>query len=81
MSGSMHVRQREWVRRMCSTLWTMRRFPWWGSISGESGEDRTGSDEGPEVVLWHQNSSPESFTFTRDGGPTGQVAGENQCEV
>ena len=60
----------------------MRRFPWYRSMSGESGEDRTGSDEGPEVVLWHQNSSPESFTFNGDGGPTGQVAGENaRCDI
>ena len=47
-----------------------------------SGEDRTGSDEGPEVVLWCRNSSPESLTSSRDGRPTGQVAGKDaMCAI
>ena len=51
-------------------------------VQSGSGEDRTGSDEGPEVVLWCRNSSPESFTSSRDGRPTGQVAGKDaMCAI
>ena len=47
-----------------------------------SGEDIAGSDEGPEIVLWCRNSTSKGFTFSRDGGPTGQVVGEDEvCDV
>ena len=46
-----------------------------------AGEDRAGSDEGPEVVLWRWNSSPERLTVGRDWGPTSQVAGEDAVYV
>ena len=36
----------------------------WGCNWDLHGEDRAGSDEGPEIVLWCRNSTSKGFTFS-----------------
>ena len=80
-SGIMYLRQKRVARTNVQYIDHVVWVRDLGVQSG-SGEDRAGSDERPEVVLWRWNSSPKSFTFSGDGGPTGQVAGEDaMCDI